>query len=509
MLNRLFFGIMPRIQKYKNIKKMKSRHSFWLSGLVPVVILSLLCGMFFSGHIRNVFAASDLEFFLDPATVSVSSDSEFDVEVKIDNPSGTPVKTVGFVIDFNSDHLEVIDAEPTESGTQIEADGDFTVIADNDVSDGSILLTAGRDTALSDGTIDVATITFRVKNGANFSSTSIDFDESASNTTIRGTDGNGTTELLSDTSGATIVLGGVEVSLDSSSTSLRPGDSVTIDVVIDNPSGKEVLTAEVLANYDSNVFEAVSSSVDFSQTDFEFTVDDEVSPDIHATVGSPISSPVSNDSILIGSVVLRVKNSAPTGPTTIDIDDGESSVLGTENVTSNIASQFNDLQLNIVDTACAVSRVAIIKSDLSVTFPNLIPVTVEDACGSPVPDGTLVSLRITSPGALDKSYGTQPTSNGIANFTAPGSDFKTGRTYTLFAQEMVSGVSDTVVITIPGVVSPPTSGNGGGTPRSTSNTGPAENMLLVLFGISAGILFFVKHKRSYKSKPLHLKMYKA
>lgn len=499
-----FFWYNAKKTKIQKYKKMKLRRSIWLSGLVSVITFSLLCGMFFSGQVRNVFAASDLEFFLDPDTVSVSSDSEFDVDVKISNPSSTPVKTIGAVISFNSSNLEVIDAEPTTSGTQIEANGDFTVVADNSVSGGSILFTAGRDTAITDGTIDVATITFRVKSGASFTSTPVDFNESDTSTTIRGTDGNGTTELLADTTGTTIVLGGVEVSLDASSTSLRPGDSVTIDVVIDNPSRKEVLTAEVLASYDSSVFEPVSSAIDFSQTDFEFTVDDEVSPDIHATVGSPISSPVTKDSVLIGSLVLRVKNSAPTGPTLIDIQDAESSVFDAENGTSNIASRFNDLQLNIVDQACAVARVAIIKSDLSVTFPNIIPVTVEDSCGNPVPDGTLVSLRISSPGALDKSYGTQPTTNGIANFTAPGSDFKAGKTYTLFAQEMVSGVSDTVVITIPGVVQPPVNNTGGGNPKSTSNTGPAESMMLVLFGMSAGIFFFLQRKKQVRSKLLDL-----
>ncbi len=120
--------------------------------------------------------------------------------------------------------------------------------------------------------------------------------------------------------------------------------------------------------------------------------------------------------------------------------------------------------------------------------------TVEDARGNPAPDGTLVSLRISSAGAgTDKSYGTAPTSNGIANFTAPGSDFKAGKTYTLFAQEMVSGVSDTKTITIPAVAGPPS--KPGNPSKVTPGTGPAENMLLVLFGASAGIVLFFQRKK--------------
>ena len=397
-------------------------------------------------------AISKMQIQVTPATKNLKANEILDVTFSISNPDSIAIVTSEMKANFDT---KVFDFVPSNSGKPTEmdlTDSDYALHVDKYVQDGLVHYSGGKEgtNPLTKTNITVGSIKLKVKENAPVGKTSIIFD---TKDTITYAKDNVTTNWI-----ASMVDG--EYTIDGNTTTPRYSLTLTASAAKVDLGRTVDITATVM-NLDTNAV-AKDMEVSFSKTSGDFFT----FPDSFFTDSK-------------GQVTIGFK---PTELATVSAQ----------------LREYPDVKDDVqIDVNKSIGRVHITKSSLSATQNNLIPVTVEDANGDPVPDKTDVTLKITNSDGVTKTYfGT--TVSGVAVIDTPADDYDYGKTYTLIAYS--GGLeSNTVVIPIDPLknTTTNTSGNLRPSPTQNSSTGPKENMLVILLVVS-GIIAWrfekIKHK---------------
>ena len=386
---------------------------------------------------------SGIGMSMTPSSQELSEGDQVTLTFLLSNPDAKEIVTTEMKVGYDTSIFDFIPSNSSQP-TQIDmTSSDFTINVENEVSAGVIHVSTGipGTTPLTTASIIVGSATFEVKSSAIDGTTDVEFITLDSLVYEKD---NIISSLLTSFSNASFEIGDstkprVEADPDGGTFT----DSVDVALEVTNMDEDDV---EIYYTTDGSRPDLGDS--DTRRYRSEITINEDTRLRFYAISDAGVESDDEDERYVITS-------NEPT-PTPIPTP-----------VTTN------------------VGRVYIVKSELTTSMDNLIPVTVEDTSGSPVADGVYVTLNITSEGMSEIYSGY--TSGGIATITAPGGDFERGKTYTLIAYAG-NVTSDAVEITIPLALRP-------GPPISQPGSGPAENIAIAFLVISGAIALYLERRR--------------
>jgi hypothetical protein len=185
-----------------NITK-RTRKRYQLRKMVSV---PLFVGVFWALLTTSAYAAS-LSF--SPASPTFPNQCTSCIDIIL-NTAGATTNASDVIITYDTSRLEIIDALPSVSGTQVSPGSAYEALFYNDVNTttGVIKLTAGSATSIFNGSGTIATILLKNKTGVSSASLAYTFSGAGVTTDSNIADYVTSSDLLTSVSNASITFSG-------------------------------------------------------------------------------------------------------------------------------------------------------------------------------------------------------------------------------------------------------------------------------------------------------------
>lgn len=320
------------------------------------VLLSLVLVMV---QIPIAFAqTADVLYVLDASQTAVTAGATFSVDVVISNPNGQDVTTAGIAMTYDPAVLVVVDQDKDTDGVQGVAGDELEMIVEHDIDEtaGTVLFATGTNgDALTSANFTLLTLYFQVKEDvdpATVTSTIIGFTDGIDTTIIHS---DGSTDILDSANleDLEILLTNVSIEADIDTTSVNPGDTVTVIYKLSNPDETDIIAIDMRWQYDENVLVAAAAKVDVADADPQFELGNDTADGnkvVLLSSGSPADEALDGTEIILGTATFTVAADAPDGETELFFLTKQTQAFAADEVDTNILGGFNSILLQVGDT---------------------------------------------------------------------------------------------------------------------------------------------------------------